>query len=45
MRHDVALSRVVFTQDMTFTHDGVMTFSHYMVVLTKLNIWQDSSCL
>ena len=43
-RHDVALPGVVFTQDVAFTRDGIMTFPHRMVVLTKLNNWQDLSC-
>ena len=45
MRHDVALPGVVFTQEVAFTHDGIVTFPHHMVVLTKLNNWQDLSCL
>ena len=44
-RCDVALPRVVFTRDMAFTNDGIMTFLRDMVVLTKLNNLQDSSCL
>ena len=42
MRCDVASSRVVLTQDVAFTRDGIVTFP---VVLTKLNNWQDPSCL
>ena len=45
MRRDVALPRVVFTQDMEFTRDGNMTFSRDKVVLTKLGNWQDLTCL
>ena len=40
----MALPRV-YLQDVAFTHDGIVTFPRDMVVLTKLNNWQDSSCL
>ena len=33
------------TPQQNFTHDGNKTFSHNVVVLTKLSNWQDSNCL
>ena len=33
------------TRDVAFTHDGIVTFTRDVVVLTKLNNRQDSSCL
>ena len=35
----------LLTQGMEFTHNGNVTFSQDVVVLTKLSNWQDSSCL
>ena len=43
-RHGIAMRRdVVFTRDVAFTCNGIMTFPCDMVVLTKLNNRQDSS--
>ena len=46
-RRDVAFRRGIYTRRSTwhFTCDGIVTFTCDMVVLTKLNNWQDSSCL
>ena len=33
------------TWHVAFTRDGIMTFTHGVVMLTKLNNRQDSSCL
>ena len=41
----MALPRMVFTQDVEFTHDGNVTLSQDAVMLTKLSNLQDSSCL
>ena len=45
-RRDVAFRRI-YTRRGTwyFTRDGIVTFTRDMVVLIKLNNWQDSSCL
>ena len=44
MRRDVALPRDK-TWHMAFTRDGIVAFTRNVVVLTKLNNRQDSSCL
>ena len=44
---DVAFRRGIYMRRGTwhFTRDGIVTFTHDVVVLTKLNNWQDSICL
>ena len=41
-RRDMALPQVVFTGDVAFICNGIVTFPHHMVVLKN---WQVSSCL
>ena len=46
-RRDVAFRRGIYMRHGTwhFTRDGIVTFTRDVVVLTKLNNWQDSICL
>ena len=46
-RSDVAFRRGIYTRCGTwdFARDGIMTFTRDVVVLTKLNNWQDLICL
>ena len=48
-RRDVAFRRGVYRDTRRgtwhFTRDGIVTFTRDVVVLTKLNNWQDSICL
>ena len=46
-RRDMAFRRGIYMRRGTwhFTRDGIVTFTRDVVVLTKLNNWQDSICL